>query len=238
MIGLVDRLRTSQPENRGVGRWLKLAMAATIIALLVWVIAFSPVLGARSVQVSGAKLLTAQQVLRAAAVRRGEPLVRLESQAIKRRVAALREVRSVSIDVSYPSTVTITVTERVAAGYRPTGGGVSVVDGDNVAFRTLASAPAGLPRLDASDDPQLAAATAQVAAALPSSLAATVALISAPTAESITLKLTDSRTIVWGGTDRNAEKARLLQALLAEPGTYFDLSNPDSVISRGAQPGN
>jgi cell division protein FtsQ len=49
----------------------------------------------------------------------------------------------------------------------------------------------------------------------------------------VTLTLNDGRTVLWGGTDRSADKARLLSALLGQPGRYFDLSDPSSVISRG-----
>ena len=61
--------------------------------------------------------------------------------------------------------------------------------------------------------------------------------VSAPSQESVTLTLRDGRTVLWGGTDRSADKARLLSVLLGQPGRYFDLSDPSAVTSR-TDPGN
>jgi cell division protein FtsQ len=59
-----------------------------------------------------------------------------------------------------------------------------------------------------------------------------VRTVTAGSSESITLTLRDGRTVLWGGTDRNADKAKLLPAILGQPGRYFDVSDPDTVISR------
>jgi cell division protein FtsQ len=140
------------------------------------------------------------------------------------------------VDTAYPSTVTLTVTERVAVAYRQNGGAVDLIDRDDVALRSVTAPPPGLPRLDVAGDAAKQSAAAAVAASLSGGVARKVDTITVPTTESITLKLTDGRTILWGGTDRNDEKAHLLQALLGQAGTYIDLSDPDSVISRGAPP--
>jgi cell division protein FtsQ len=44
---------------------------------------------------------------------------------------------------------------------------------------------------------------------------------------SVTLTLTDGRTVVWGTTDRTDEKAEKLAALLTQPGKVYDVSSPD-----------
>ena len=78
------------------------------------------------------------------------------------------------------------------------------------------------------------AAAALVAGVLPAQVAHQIGSISAPSAETVTLTLTDGRTVLWGGTDRSPDKARLLPVLMGQPGSYFDLSDPSAVISRGA----
>jgi cell division protein FtsQ len=203
-----------------------------MVAVLGWVIGFSSLLGVGSVQVKGTRLLSAQQVRTAAGVKAGTPLIRLNTDVIRNRVEKLPEVRSVRISTSYPSTVTIAVTERVAVGYRSYGSRAQLIDADNVGFRTVRSAPAGLPNLGGQDD-ATSAAIATVAASLPATTARRVDSISAQSLESVTLTLTDGRTVLWGGTDRNADKARLVAALFGQPGKYFDVSDPDAVISRG-----
>jgi cell division protein FtsQ len=226
---------TAAPRHRShLLRWLIVAGVLVIALFAIWLVAFSSVFGVRTVTVTGTELVTAEQVRSAAAIPSGSPLARLDTNAIRARIAAISEVRTVTVSTSYPSTVTITVTERVAVGYRSGPDGASLVDASNVQFRTTAKPPAGLPRLQLSVDPAASAATSVVAAALPATLARKISLISAATTESVTLALTDGRTVLWGGTDRDADKARLLPVLLSQPGRYFDVSDPSSVISRGA----
>jgi cell division protein FtsQ len=234
MIG-GDRLSILWSGGR-VGNWVKALSITIVVGLFVWVVGFSSVLGVRAVRVSGTNLLTSDQILRAASISTGRPLFRLNTGAVEDRVSRLPEVRSVRVSTSYPSAVIIAVTERVAVGYRVLARGASLVDVDNNAFRDVSSVPARLPKLQTSGgevpDAARNSAQAAVAAALPGTVARTVALIVAPTPESVTLTLTDGRTVLWGGTDRGAEKARLLPILLKQRGAYFDLSDPDSVISR------
>lgn len=236
MTELADRTDPSgaAPAGRQLGRWLAVLSGLLVLALLGWLVAFSSVLGVRSVTVTGTRQLTAGQIEAAAGIRPGTPLIRLDTAAIRDRVAAIAGVRTVRISTSYPSSVLIRVTERVAVGYRPGPDGAAEVDAGNVQFRTTRTPPAGLPQLAVTGDQAQAAATALVAGALPPALARKIALISAPSTESITLKLVDGRTVLWGGTDRSADKARLLTALVGRPGRYFDVSDPSSVISRGA----
>jgi cell division protein FtsQ len=223
-------------------RWAYLIAAALVLAVLVWLVAFSSALGVRSVTVVGTRVLTAQQVRAAAGIRTGTPLARLDLAAVSSRLDALSPIRSVTVSRSYPSSVTIRVTERVAVGYRPAdagagGGPVLLLDRDNVAFQTLAAAPKDLPRLLVPATGSPSAAAALVAGTLPAKVVRLLSTISAPTEESVTLTLRDGRSVLWGGTDRSSDKARLLSALLAQPGSYFDLSDPSAVTSR-TDPGN
>jgi cell division protein FtsQ len=230
---LTGRLASIRPA-----RWGYWAAGVLVLALLVWLVAFSSVLGVRTVTVVGARTMSAEQVRAAAGIRSGAPLARLDLGAIRSRLSAVAPIRTVTVSRSYPASVTIRITERVAIGYRPVDGSVSggqalLVDQDNVAFRTVASAPARLPRLVVPAEGAPAAAVATVAGALPAKILRSLKSISAPSEESVTLTLRDGRTVLWGGTDRSADKARLLTALLGRPGRYFDLSDPSAVTSRG-----
>lgn len=241
---------TGGPMGRGPGagiagrlagirrsRWWYGCAVALVLALLVWLIAFSSVLGVRTVTVVGARTLTADQVRAVAGIRPGAPLARLNLGAIRSRLAAVAPIREVTVSRSYPASVTIRITERVAIGYRPVDGGsgggpVALIDRDDVAFRSVAAAPAHLPRLLVPAEGAQSTAAAVVAGALPGAILRSLSSISAPSAESVTLTLRDGRVVLWGGVDRSADKARLLTALLHRPGNYFDLSDPSAVTSR------
>lgn len=214
-------------------RWWHWCAVAVVLALLVWLVGFSSVLGVRTVNVVGTRTLTAEQVRAAAGIRSGAPLARLDPGAIRSRLSALAPIRTVTVSRSYPANVTIRITERVPIGYRPVDGGqVVLIDRDNVAFRTAAAAPAGLPRLLVPATGPLPTAAAAVAGALPGRILKALSSVSAPSAESVTLTLRDGRVVLWGGTDRSADKARLLTALLGRPGRYVDLSDPSAVTTR------
>lgn len=233
MTGLLDRVRPATAHDTG-SRWRKGALAAAGVVLLVWIVAFSPVVGVRTVKVEGTHSLSRARILRVAEVPHGRPLVRLDKAAIVGRVERITSVKSVSVSISFPSTVVIHVVERQAVGMVVSpSGAVSLVDAENVVFETVKTAPTTLPTLTLYGDDRDGAITT-VAGQLPASLRVQVALIDATSPEGITLHLRSGRTIMWGGTDRAGEKTALMRVLLGQPGAYFDLSDPGSVISRGA----
>lgn len=234
MTSLLERAGLAAPgDGRRPWVWSRLLPLTFVTGILVWLVGFSTVLGVRSVSVRGEHLVTAQQIRDAAAVGHGQPLIRVDTDAIAKRVEQLKPVLSAKVSVSYPSTVVITVRERKAIGVIGSAGSYSLVDTADVAFVKVASPPAGLPLItryqDARDD-----ATAAVAGQVPPTLAAMVASMDAASPQAVALHLRDGRTVLWGGTDRAGEKAQLMKVLLGQPGTYFDLSDPDTVISRGA----
>jgi cell division protein FtsQ len=212
-----------------------ISVVAVLAVVLVWVLVFSSVLGAKRLVVHGAHEVAAAQIRSAAGVPRGQPLLRVDTAAVARRIGALPGVAGVSVQVSYPSTVVITVTERVAVGYLVAGGRLVLVDKDGHQFRTVARAPEGLPRFDIAAGGGAAAtgqAVATVAGALPRAVLATLSWISASTPSAITLRLRDGRTVRWGSAGRSPDKAQILPALLSRRGTTFDVSNPDVVVAR------
>ena len=227
--------RDDVDDSRSNRRVVAVVLIVGVLVLGTWTVAFSSVLGAKRVIVHGTHLLSAAKVRAAAAVRYGAPLVRLNAHAVAGRVEALPDVAAAQVRVSYPSTVVITITERVAVGYLAAGGSAILVDVSGTQFRTVRAAPKGLPRFEIPSEAGAVAtgrAVATVAAALTPALLTKLRVIKASDAASITLQLTDGRTVRWGSADRSADKARVLPALLARPGTRFDVSDPDVVVAR------
>jgi cell division protein FtsQ len=223
--------------RRGRGRMLiaVAAVAVVVVAAGIWLVAFSPVLGAQSVTVHGTHRLSAAKVRAVAAIKHGTPLVRLDTAAVSRRVEALADVASARVDTSYPATVIITVTERAAVGYLAAGGKYVLVDKTGDQYRTVASKPRALPQFVIAHGPSARAAgraVATVANALSAGVLARVTSIQAVDPTAVTLLLDDHRIVRWGSADRSADKARILPVLLTQPGTQFDLTNPDQVVTR------
>ena len=239
MTGLLSRRFTAAPPprpRRPAPRTVAIGVLVVLVsAVLVWLVAFSPVLVARSVSVHGNHTLTTAQVRGAASVPGGRPLIRLDTAALRRRVEALPGVASARVTVSYPSTVVITVIERAPVGYLRSGSSYLLIDKFGVQFRTTSRAPAQLPHFDLPDgaggqpDGQ---AVAIVAGSLPANVLPMLTSIKAPSPADVTLLLRDGRTVIWGSAERSADKARLVTALLKQPGKSFDVSNPDLVVVR------
>ncbi|MDQ2751359.1 MAG: FtsQ-type POTRA domain-containing protein [Actinomycetota bacterium] len=237
VLGAVGE-RSGEDEPGAANRTRILMMVAGLVvliaAVLTWIVAFSPLLGADTVTVHGTRDLTATQIRQAAAIKHASPLVRLDTEAVTRRVEALPLVASATVRTDYPSTVVITVTERVAVGYLSLGTRYLLVDRTGAQFRTLLAKPRSLPMFVVPAGPNAKAtghAVATVAAALPRALLARVDSVQAFDPTAITLLLTDHRVVRWGSADRDADKARILPLLLGQPGTTFDVTNPDQVVT-------
>jgi cell division protein FtsQ len=206
-----------------------------VVAFAVWLIAFSSAFGVGTVAVRGTHQLTQQQVRQAAAVKDGTPLVRVDTGAIRRRVETLPDVSSATVTTSFPSTVTITVTERVPVGVVRSAGGFMLVDRTGYQFRRVTVRPVHLPLFvvpSGTDARTTGGAVATVAAALPGRIRYRIESIQALDPSAITLLLTNGRVVRWGSAERSADKARILPTLLRQRGTQFDVTDPDQPFSR------
>lgn len=228
-----------QPEpqaktlGRGTVRGLKVLMWTAVIAVVVvglgLLLYFTPIMSARSIVVTGVGAVTQEEVVAAAAVAPGTPLLQVNTDAVAERVAGIRRIASARVQRQYPSTLRITVIERVPVVVRDYPDGVHLFDKDGVDFAT-GPPPPGIPYLDTENpgpnDPATEAAL-QVMTSLRPDVASQVGRVSAPSMAAITLTLIDGRTVVWGTTDRTEEKALKLGALLTQPGQIYDVSSPD-----------
>lgn len=232
------RVRNEQSDapktlsRRGVRglRMLTWLVVLTVIGVgLGLVLYFTPLMSARSLVVTGTGAVTREEVVAAAKVTLGTPLLQIDTDEVADRVAGIRRVASARVQREYPSTLRVTIVERVPIVVKDYPDGPHLFDKDGVDFAT-APPPPGLAYIDVDhpgpDDPPTRAAL-QVMTSLSPEVVGQVSRIAAPSVASITLTLTDGRTVVWGTTDRTDEKAEKLGALLTQPGRTYDVSSPD-----------
>jgi cell division protein FtsQ len=200
-----------------------------------WVVLGSDLLAVRSVDVSGQQRLDARDVLVAADLSVGRPLVLVDTDAISARItAALVPVREVTVQRAWPDAVRIEVRERVPAAALPDAGRVHLVDAEGVVFAVQPDPPPGVPLVDAPPDAgsdSLRAAVA-VVTALPPKVSALVTSVTADSPDAVELALTGGRTVRWGGPERSARKAAVLTVLLHRPAAVYDVSAPDAPTTR------
>jgi cell division protein FtsQ len=219
--------------GRGTVRGLKVLMWSALISVIVvglgLLLYFTPVMAARNIVVTGLSVVTQDEVVAAAAVKPGTPLLQVDTDDVAERIAAIRRVATVRVQREYPSTLRVTVVERVPVVVKDFPDGTHLFDRDGVDF-AVAPPPPGIPYLDVANpgpnDPATKAAL-EVMTSLRPEVAAQVGRISAPSVAAITLTLVDGREVVWGTTDRTEEKALKLGALLTQPGRVYDVSSPD-----------
>jgi cell division protein FtsQ len=218
---------------RGLIRGLKVLLWTTgtsiVVVSLGLLLYFTPIMSVRSTVITGLGAVTQDEVLAAAAVAPGTPLLQVNTDAVAERVATIRRVASARVQREYPSALRITVIERIPLVVKDYPDGPHLFDRDGVDFAS-GPPPPGLPYLDAEapgpTDPPTKAAL-QVLTALSPEVASQVSRIAAPSVASITLTLNDGREVIWGTTDRTDEKALTLGALLTQPGRTYDVSSPD-----------
>jgi len=213
--------------------------AAGIVAAAAWVLFGSPLLVVRSVIVSGTRLVPDSEVLAVADVAPGTPLIRVNTAQVEARVDTIRQVRSALVTRSWPNRLVITVREWTPAlALTAPGGGYDLAAPDGAVVEWVARRPASLPLypvaspgVSLSGNPDFAAAVA-VLGELPAGLRHAVRSVAAPSPDQVTLHLAGGITVLWGGTDRAAAKARELTALMQTHLRYYDVSAPGSATAK------
>ncbi|MEU1999169.1 FtsQ-type POTRA domain-containing protein [Nocardia gamkensis] len=206
-------------------------LSVCVLAVLCVIAWFTPALSVRTVRIEGAVAVPEQQVRDLLEIPSGRSMLRIDTNAVARRVVSIPKVRSARVQRIFPSTVRVTVVERAAVLYYDSPQGAHLLDADGVEF-AVEPAPIGVPKLVTAHpgvaDPVTAAAVA-ILAIVPPALAVQVSEVAARSISDISLNLKDGRTVLWGGSNDAERKAAVVLPLLTRPGTVFDVSSPNLV---------
>jgi cell division protein FtsQ len=245
--GPAPAARGSRPRGHQPWRAAFFAVAAVAIVFGVgWALLDSRFFVVRSVAVTGTHLVTGAEVRSAAAIPPGLPLIRVNSATIAHRIERIRQVQSARVSRDWPDGVTIAVIERTPVLAVPGGRGYQLIDKYGVVVESSSRRPPALPTLELSavsgsgpvSVPELRGSPAVYAAAvvlheLPRYLARSVVSLQAPSATEVTLRLARGITIVWGGTDRAAQKSRELAVLMRTHARSYNVSAPGTAVTGG-----
>ena len=220
---------------RRVRRWLLGILALGLVGGAVWLIWFSTVLVATDVDVEGMTTLRADTIREQAAVPLGVQLARLDTVAIETRIAQMQRIDQVDVRRRWPNTVLVSVKERVPVGWVLSESAIRYVDRNGIDFRTVSREPERLMEMRIETvDPlirqQALEAVTRVITFLRAEagdLYAQVRYVSAATQDSVQLRLSENRTVVWGSAQRNDEKAVVLRPLLKVDAERYDVSAPE-----------
>lgn len=207
---------------------------ALLLAVLVWLVSFSPVLASKDVRITGNKLVTNEQVLRAAQVPMGVPLSKFKTGPVSHRVAQLAPVASVRVHTRWPSTVVIDITERTGVYQRGEGQVWQTVDAAGVVFAQSDKRDKKLPLATTSSvENRLLADVATVVNSLTPKLRKALDQVDATGPDQITVRLKTGQKVVWGSAADSALKAQVAEALVAQDQfTLFNVSSPANPTAR------
>ncbi|MFE2142543.1 cell division protein FtsQ/DivIB [Streptomyces sp. NPDC059456] len=212
-----------------------------------WVLYGSSWLRVEKVTTSGTLVLTPEQVLAAASVPVGAPLVSVDTDEIADRVRSrLPRVDSVDVVRAWPHGIGLKVTERKPVLLIKKDAKFVEVDASGVRFDTVPKAPAGVPVLELSagqspsgrrfDEERLLREAVGVAGDLPEPVAKETVQVRMGSYDSVVLELSRGRTVVWGSGEQGEAKGRALTALLkaAPKADHFDVSVPTAPAVSGS----
>lgn len=219
-----------------------IAALAVLVAGILAAAVYSPVLALQTVTVEGTRLLTPDQVRTALAPLQGKPLPQISDNDVTALLQPLVQVKKVTAEARPPSTLQVTVTERVPVALVKQGEEHQLVDVDGVKLSDTADpASIPLPVIDGGGGTlpkDLFHAITGVLGALPADVLARLSNASAKSVDAVELKLVDGQTIVWGNAGEKELKAKVLEALLKAPADpknpvrTYDVSVPRHPVTR------
>lgn len=233
------------PSPRRSHRVRNTLVAVVAVALLIGAVVayavFSPALALRTVSVQGNQLVSTEEVETALAPLLGTSLTRISPDQVRGLLADKAPIEGVEIAAEPPSTLVVTVREREPVAVLQNGDAFVLIDAQGRQLASVARRDeARLPLIDGGADAVNSAvfpSIAAVLAELPEAVLSRLNSASAASADSIQLSLAGDRKIFWGSSERSAEKARVLEAMLAMPAAdppvkEFDVSTPDRPVTR------
>lgn len=232
-----------EPAHRRRRRvWLiGIASTAALVALVMGVVVFSPILAIRNIQVAGNDLAPTAEVLAALEPLNGRPLPQVGPDLVLGMLESLPAVGAVTLEADAPSTLIVHVQERHPVALLQNGATFALVDEAGTELLQVPDrSAAALPVIDGSrapsDGPVFTAITG-VLAALPEDVLAMLDHASAASIDSVELTLVDGKTVQWGNPADSALKAKVLEALLKAPAgetkvSVYDVSTPRQPVTR------
>jgi cell division protein FtsQ len=208
-----------------------LGVAGLLVALLVsvgllWAL---PILRVSGYAVTGNVHTPEEQVIEATGVAEGDNLARVDAGRAARGVADLPWVHSATVSRGWPGTLEVAITERRAVLYTREADGEHLIDEDGVPF-FIGIPPEGA--VEVTGEPESFGGIAEAVTALPDHVRTMVASVDAPGPHEMTLHLHDGRTVYWGASENNHDKALAMQTVIQREGQHWNVSNPAMVTVR------
>lgn len=227
--------RRLRPTRR---TWTLIAVVLGVLVLIgIYAFGWTSVNGVKSVEVQGAKDLSADQLVATAGITTGTPMMRVDLRASEARISDLPQVGSVDVRRAWPSTVVITVSERGLVAMQKAPDGWELLDANGSPFAVAATKPKDLPTVRQSPDAATNTAMLQALAGMSAQVRAQVLSVSAQSPNSIRLQMRKNNTVVnWGSAQESEFKSQVLAVLLGTDAGWIDVSIPEAPTTADSEP--
>lgn len=221
--------------------WISTVSALLAVALFFVFLFYSPVLALKTVVVEGTSLLPRDQAEAALEPLKGQTLPTISDADVEALLKDRPEIEKIDVAADPPSTLVVTVTERVPVAVLQDGDQHVLIDEQGTRLAVAADrASVPLPLIDGGTEAvnaEVFPSITSVLAALPAEILAKLESASASTVDSVELKLASGQTVFWGSADANEAKAQVLEALMRmeptdPPVQVYDVSTPDRPVTR------
>jgi len=224
---VTQTIREGKPvvKRRSKAPWF-LWLAGIAIVIAIWVLYFSKYLLVEKVEVTGASRVTPARIAALTHVHKGQPLIRVDPHKVTKDIAVLPQVKSVTVERSWPHTVIIHVVERKPIAAAVHGTSYILVDEEGNTAGIAVKMPAGMRIIYADPDTHAMRAAVDVMNALPATWK--VVHIEAPTQDSVSVQLDGGKTVILGSSENLAQKFRVAGVLLAKGFKWLNVGAPDA----------
>lgn len=252
----VVRISTKRDERARSRRrrwWLGLAALASLAALAFagWALLHTSIFSVHRLELRGATELQQPRVLAASGISDGTPLVSIDAASSTTAIEAIPWVKQASVELRWPSGVTITVTQRRPVATMAAGGRQALIDEQARIIGRPAEVPSGMdptPLPLAVDGvragrpgtylPSSARPAVKVAAKVPPAFRSQVARVVGHRDGTVSLEMTAPVRVDLGPAERLHAKFVDIAAIIAgtrlHAGDVVDVSVPQaSTITRG-----
>lgn len=208
--------------------------AACVVAIaLVWGIFFSPLFALDMSKVSieglGDDSATTAEVQAAVEPFASTPLPRLSTSKVSAAVGGVRLVREAQVERTWRRGLRVTVRPRQAVLAVKEGSVWSLVDDQGVSLSSSPSMPEGMAPTTLPDGDERSRAAGEVAAiwaAMGDELRSQITMITHD-GQTVSMTLSNSRTLNWGVASENDLKAKVAQVLISQrQARTYDVSSP------------
>ena len=207
--------------------------ACVMAIALVWGIFFSPLFALDMSKVSieglGDDNATTSEVQAAVEPFASTPLPRLSTSKVSAAVGEVRLVREAHVERTWPRGLRVTVRPRQAVLAVKEGAAWSLVDDQGVSLSSSPSMPEGMAPTTLPDGDERSRAAGEVAAiwaAMGDELRSQITMITHD-GQTVSMTLSNSRTLNWGVASENDLKAKVAQVLISQrQARTYDVSSP------------